>query len=232
MTTDTALETGAEAGPATGPASLSHAMREGSQAQHDAAESSVFVEELMAGRVSAAGYVNYLRCLHPVYVALAEVGRALADDPLVSRVHDPRLDRADAIAADIADWGTGAPEETLCAGEAAAAYADRIRATEHSPARFVAHHYTRFLGDLSGGQAIGRVLDREFQLGGRGTALYRFEEIGKVKPYKDGYRARLDALPLSAPERAEVVSEVQAAFGHNQAIFVELARDLPAYARG
>ena len=61
---------------------------------------------------------------------------------------------------------------------------------------FVAHHYTRYLGDLSGGQAIGRILDREFALGGRRLAFYAFAAVPKPKPYKDAYRARLDALGL------------------------------------
>lgn len=211
---------------------LSTAMREGSQAQHDDAESSTFVADLMAGRVSAAGYVNYLRSLRTVYEALEEVSRSLAGDPVVAPLHDPRLERLAALDSDIADWSTGAPEEQLCAGTAAAEYADRIRDCARAPLRLVAHHYTRYLGDLSGGQAIGRVLSREFGLAdGRGTAFYHFTGIPKVKPYKDGYRERLDALPLGPSERAEVVAEVQAAFRCNQAVFTELARDLPAYRR-
>ena len=210
---------------------LSVAMREGSQPQHDAAESSVFVSELMAGRVSAAGYVNYLRCLLPVYEALEEVGRTLAADPLVGQLHDPALDRAAVIAEDIESWSTGSVEERLCPGAASAEYAARIRACVDEPARFVAHHYTRYLGDLSGGQVIGRLLDREFALEGRGTAFYRFEAIAKVKPYKDDYRARLDALQLTHAQREATVAEVGTAFSHNQSVFAELARDLPAYAR-
>ena len=41
-------------------APLSTAMREGSRAEHEAAESSSFIGELLAGRVSEAGYTAYL----------------------------------------------------------------------------------------------------------------------------------------------------------------------------
>ena len=36
---------------------LSVAMKQGSQAQHEAAESSTFIADLMGGRVDEAGYV-------------------------------------------------------------------------------------------------------------------------------------------------------------------------------
>src|SRR5690606_31126997 len=135
------------------------------------------------------------------------------------------------IEADIASWSTGSPAESVCAGEAAQAYAARIRATVDEPERFVAHHYTRYLGDLSGGQAIGRVLDREFSREGRGLALYRFATIDRVKVYKDGYRERLDALPVTAEQRDAIVAEVQVAFSHNQALFAELGRHAEAFRR-
>ncbi|HYF72032.1 MAG TPA: biliverdin-producing heme oxygenase, partial [Nocardioides sp.] len=95
----------------------------------------------------------------------------------------------------------------------------------------VAHHYTRYLGDLSGGQAIGRILDRSFGLGGRGVAFYAFPQIPRPKPYKDAYRVRLDALGLSADQRDLVVAEVKEAFRLNQALVAELGERLASYAR-
>jgi heme oxygenase len=216
---------------ATTTTPLSAAMRDGSRAQHDAAESSVFIEDLMSGRIKPVGYVNYLRSLRPVYEALEETGRAVADHPVAGALVDPALDRTAAIDADLAHWSTGDAEETLVPTDTADAYAAAIRATVDQPELFVAHHYTRYLGDLSGGQAIGRVLDRDFGLGGQGLALYHFEQIEKVKPYKDAYRERLDALDLTAEQRDAVVSEVQRSFSFNQAIFAELGQHLDTFRR-
>ena len=91
----------------------------------------------------------------------------------------------------------------------------------------MAHHYTRYLGDLSGGQAIGKILDRTFSLGGAGLAMYRFPM--RAKPFKDRYRARLDALHLDADAVRRAVNEVKVAFGLNQAVFDELSSNLPDY---
>lgn len=100
-------------------------------------------------------------------------------------------------------------------------------ATAQDPRLYVAHHYTRYLGDLSGGQAIGRILARTYELEGLdGIGFYDFPEIAKPKVYKDGYRARLDALPLDEAEHQFVLAEVQRVFGFNGALFAELGERL------
>ena len=212
-------------------APLSALMREGSRIQHTAAESSSFMEELLAGRVNEQGYADYLLRLRKVYVALETVGRDLAaTDAVAEAVHDVALERLAAIDADLSVWAPGVDGGAV-ESAAADAYVTRIEATRAWGGLYAAHHYTRYLGDLSGGQAIGRLLDRFFELDGEGVAFYEFAEIPKPKPYKDGYRARLDALPLDPAEKIRIVEEVQVAFGLNQALFEELSAHLDTYRR-
>ncbi|WP_307828174.1 biliverdin-producing heme oxygenase [Nocardioides sp. SYSU D00038] len=208
---------------------LSTAMRTGSMTEHEAAEHSSFMSELLAGRVAEAGYAAYLLRLRQVYVALEAVGRAHADDPVVAAVHDPALERLAAIEADLEHWAPGADREVD--SPAADAYRERVEASAAWGGLYAAHHYTRYLGDLSGGQAIGRILDREFDLEGAGVAFYEFAEIPKPKPYKDAYRARLDALGLDATAKQRVVDEVRVAFRLNQALFAELGDQLDRFRR-
>ncbi|MBO0678744.1 biliverdin-producing heme oxygenase [Mycolicibacterium sp. S2-37] len=206
--------------------SLSAAIREGAAAQHDAAENSLFVTELLAGRISRQGYAEYLLRLRLIYAALEDAVRAHRADPLVAAVYDPALERVPAIDADLEHWapGTGYDVDS----PAAQNYRERLCGLSWGGA-VLAHHYTRYLGDLSGGQAVGRILDREFDLGGKGLAFYEFPL--RVKPYKDGYRGRVDGLGLGADDTARVVAEVKVAFGLNQALFDELAARLPRYQR-
>lgn len=206
---------------------LSVAVREGSRVEHEAAEGSAFVTGLLAGRVDREGYATYLRRLRAVYAAMESVGRAHVTDPWVAAVHDPALERLDAIDADLAAWSPEGPVEERT--PAVTAYVDRLGATGAWGGLFVAHHYTRYLGDLSGGQAIGRTLCRTFDLAadGAGTAFYSFPRIPRVKPYKDAYRARLDALAADEEQIDRVVEEVRVAFRLNRALLAELGRDVP-----
>ncbi len=203
---------------------LSALVREGSKAEHEDAEGSTFMSELLAGRIDGAGYARYLAVLLPVYAALEGLGREFADDPIVGGFVDADLERLAAIDADLDFWTKG--EGITVSSPAADAYVARIDGTRTDPKLYVAHHYTRYLGDLSGGQAIGRILARTYELEQpEGVRFYDFPAIPKPKPYKDAYRARLDALPLGEDEKAAVLAEVKEVFGLNGALFEELSQD-------
>ena len=208
---------------------LSVFMRDGSRVEHEAAEGSVFMDRLLAGGIAEQTYLDYLGHLREIYAAMEEVGNANRSDAAVSAVHDPALERVAAIEADIAFWSqrTGA-EPAEPGSPATKAYVERLRASADWGGFFVAHHYTRYLGDLSGGQAIGAILSREYGLSGSGVEFYAFPEIAKPKLYKDAYRERLDALALTSEEKHAVVEEVKVAFSLNQALFAELSRSLAA----
>ena len=212
--------------------SLSAAMKAGSAVEHQEAEDSPFITNLLGGRVDAAGYVTYLQSLRGVYAALESTARDLATDPIVSVVFDRALERLDAIDSDLAFWTARAGGEVApLESPAVDAYVARI-AESADNGTFVAHHYTRYLGDLSGGQAIGRILDRTFDLDGQGVAFYSFEQIPAVKPYKDAYRANLDAIGdrLTPAERGRLVDEVKVAFRAHHDLFAELGRKHPGTA--
>jgi heme oxygenase len=204
-------------------------MRDGSKIEHEAAEKSAFLQELLAGRVNERGYAAYLRRLRVVYRALESTGRCQQTDQLVGAVHDRSLERLGALEEDLDHW---APRDDLYVDSpAASAYASRITSSATWGGLYLAHHYVRYLGDLSGGQAIGRILNREFDLGGRGIAFYSFSAVPKPKHYKDAYRARLDALGTTPEETARIVTEVQHAFRLNRGMLAELGEWLPHWRR-
>lgn len=208
---------------------LSVALREGTTAEHDAAEHSTFMTELLAGRLNARGYGDYLRRLRMIYLALEDSVRAHRADPLVAAVYDPALERRAAIDADLRFWDPQTDPAAPADSPVAAAYRDRIRTADWGGA-LVAHHYTRYLGDLSGGLAIGKLLGRAFDLtDGAGLAFYDFPM--RPKPYKDGYRSRLDGLGLGPQQIDRAVAEVKVAFTLNQQLFAELGENLTQYRR-
>lgn len=213
---------------------LSVQMREGSQAEHTAAEGSNFLEELLGGRVNRRGYADYLHRYLGIYRVLEELGREhSADGTVAAALIDPVLDREAPIARDLTYWSAGELDaSTELVSPATDAYVARLQEIGSDPLKFVAHHYTRYLGDLSGGQVIGRMLTRAFETAaGEGVDFYEFPTIEKVKLYKDSYRSNLDSLDLTPEQQAVVVDEVKKAFALNQGLFDELAANLDAYRR-
>lgn len=200
---------------------LSVAMKEGSAAEHAAAEESAFITQLLAGRITAHDYIEYLLRLRMVYAHLEDAIRARRDDPMVAAVYDPALERVTAIDADLKHWRPGATGKVD--SPAARAYGERITALSWGGS-LLAHHYTRYLGDLSGGRIICKALDRTFSLHGAGLAFYKFPM--RPKPYKDSYRARIDALHPEGAEIDRIVHEVKLAFGLNRALLDELGEQV------
>ena len=219
------------AAPATGPAltiPLSAALRDGTREDHARAESTPFVEHLMSGRLDADAYADLAAQQHAVYVALEDAGARLGARGASLAL--PALARVPAIESDLARlWGPGW-RERIDLLPATRRYAARLRDVAATLPGYVAHAYTRYLGDLSGGQIIKRMLTRHYGLADDVLAFYTFDALEKIKPFKDEYRARIDALDLSDDERRTVVAEARRAFDLNRDVFAELgARHTPAH---
>lgn len=199
--------------------------RLGSRAEHEAAESSSFVADLVEGRASAAQYVAYLRRLRVVYAALEAALDEHREHPVVAAVDDPALRRLAALDADLRHWTGRAPGPQAVVSPAATAYRARIERAGRTPYLLAAHHYTRYLGDLSGGKILARAVAGGFperSLDRGGLDFYHFEQIAARVPWKRAYRERLDALPLDGGQDAEVLDEVRAAFRLNHALLAEV----------
>lgn len=215
------------------PSTLSKSLKAGTKSVHRAAENVRFVREFLKGAVPLQSYVEFLRDLYHVYNALETAIDAL---PAEFRHCDfEALRRTSSLAEDLRRFTGVSSGEELDVGKASPAamqYADRLQhLMKHSPTLVLAHAYTRYLGDLSGGQILARAAAKAYDLPeGEGTAFYRFENIGvdaaDIKAFKRSYRASLDALRLSAVEADAMVAEANNAFLMNILVFEE--RDVAA----
>ncbi|MFC8362776.1 heme oxygenase (biliverdin-producing) [Streptomyces griseorubiginosus] len=210
--------------------SFSTLIRTASHEQHVEAETSTFMSDLLGGRLGVQAYARYTEQLWFVYEALETGTEGLASDPVAGAFIRPELFRLRALERDLAHlrgprWRAG-----LSALPATRAYADRVRECADTwPAGYVAHHYTRYLGDLSGGQIIRDRAERTwgFEKKGDGVRFYVFEEIPNPAAFKRGYRALLDAVRADDLEKQRVVAECKKAFALNTAVFRALGEEFP-----
>ncbi|GAA0802159.1 biliverdin-producing heme oxygenase [Spirilliplanes yamanashiensis] len=206
-------------------------LRAATAAAHRTAERGAYLDALLGGRLDRAGYAALVAQHWYVYRALEAAADDMRADPVAALFADERLTRLPALEADLAyllgpDW-----RDAVRPGPATAAYAERLTAVCHDwPGGFVAHHYTRYLGDLSGGQYIAAAVAEIYGLPGRhGVAFYDFAGIDPGT-FRDGYRDLLDAAPWDAAERARIVDEVLLAYRFNTDVFADLAADLDRWA--
>ena len=208
--------------------SFSTVIRTASHEQHTEAETSTFMSDLLGGRLGVEAYARYTEQLWFVYEALETEAGRLASDPVAGPFIRPELFRLAALERDLAhlrgpDW-----RAALRALPATAAYAARVRhCAERWPGGYIAHHYTRYLGDLSGGQIIRDKAEKTwgFARKGDGVRFYVFEGIGNPAAFKRGYRELLDGIRADDLERQRIVAECKRAFALNTAVFRALAEE-------
>ncbi len=202
---------------------LAQRMKDGTRRAHRWIERLAFVRSFLHGVLNRDSYQRLLVDLYYVYGALESGLQAQRHHPAVAPLVLPTLFRKDALAADL-DFLAARPGRRswrmLPMSHNALLYAEHLRhITDHSPELLVAHCYTRYLGDLSGGQILKRMAGMALGLDGTGgLSYYDFPQIPDVPAFKKEFRQRLDALPLSEEQRAAVVAEAVRAFGLSGAL--------------
>lgn len=204
---------------------FSAALRERSSSAHSSSEGSGFMTDLMKGEGTRDDYVALVAQHWCIYAALEAAAERMRRDPVASVFISDRLTRLPALEADLEfligpDWRERI--EPLPTTRAYVARIEQVGATW--PGGFVAHHYTRYLGDLSGGQFIGRLMQRRFGFETNGIGFYVFDDIADPKAFKDVYREQLDAAPWDAAEQQRVIDEVLLAYRFNTELFEDLGR--------
>jgi len=204
--------------------SFSAALKAATWSDHEAAESSPFMDALLGGDVTPEGYAALLAQQLYAYRIIEDAAATMADDPVAGRFVFDELTRVPALEADLAAILGDGWRERISPSAATEAYCERLSEVCTTWAGgFVAHHYTRYMGDLSGGQFIGRVVRRALGIDEhRGAAFYHFEHIPDLKAFKDEYRDRLDAAPWDAQERERIIEEIRLAYRHNTAVLASL----------
>lgn len=185
------------------------------KALHVEAERSGIIRDLLRGEATREGYLLLMRNLLPAYQAMEQGLARHRGSPALGELAHYSLDRAPAIEADLvalcgAHWNRSVP--LLAAGDI---YARRIaKAAEGDGTRLIAHAYTRYLGDLSGGQILQRLLARSLDLQPSELSFYDFAH-SDLDALKADYRQAIDSAGALAPDPQAVIEEGAIAFSLN-----------------
>jgi heme oxygenase len=204
---------------------LTEALRDRARPRARSADADDFMTALVTGRGCRDDYVALVAQHYFIYRAIEAATPRMAADPVAARFIDPHLTRLPAIEADLdflvgPDW-----RDVVRPLASTAAYVERIEQVASVwVGGFVAHHYTRYLGDLSGGRLLRALLQRELGFDTNGVGLYLFAEIAEPRRFCGTYREALDRVPWDDDERGRVVAEVERAYALTTDVFAELAR--------
>lgn len=207
---------------------LATKLREGTKKSHTMAENVGFVRCFLKGVVEKTSYRNLVTDLYFVYSAMEEEMERHKDHPLLSKIYFSELNRKESLEKDLQYYYGSNWKNEISQSSSGEAYVQRIRdISNDDPVLLVGHSYTRYLGDLSGGQILKRIAQQAMNLNdGEGTAFYEFDDISDEKAFKNTYRQAMDDLPIDEETADRIVDEANAAFGMNMQLFQELEGNL------
>jgi len=198
-------------------------LKEGTKKSHSAAENTAFVKSFLRGVISKESYRTLVSDLYFVYVALEEEFRIFKNDPILGALYLPELERVTALEMDLRYYFGPIWRSIVKPSEECQRYVDRIHEVAKSePELLIGHHYTRYLGDLSGGQILKGIAEKALNLNGEGLYFYEFDKIDNAKIYKEKYRSILDKLPLTDSQQNAIITEANYAFRLNMYMFEQL----------
>lgn len=199
--------------------SLSEALRERTASVHLTAERSGIINDILKQKAGRDGYALLLRNVLPAYEALEAGLRDRRQKEVLSVFAQSGLARAQAIRNDLIQLAGDDFENTLPLLDAGRQYAERVaQAAQGDGMRLISHAYVRYLGDLSGGQVLKKLLGKTLELPPQALTLYDFPQIADHSAFKDELRAAIDKAADVVSDPEELIAEALAAFEHNIAI--------------
>jgi len=207
---------------------LATKLREGTKKAHTMAENVGFVKCFLKGVVEKNSYRKLVANFYFVYSAMEEEMERHRQHPILSKIDFQQLNRKRSLEQDLQFYYGANWREQVDLSPAGKEYVQRIREISASePEMLIAHSYTRYLGDLSGGQILKGIAQRAMNLNdGQGTAFYEFKDIPDEKQFKATYRQAMNELPIDDATADRIVDEANAAFGMNMKLFQELEGNL------
>jgi len=212
---------------------LAQSLREGTQHSHTAAENTAYMKCFLKGIVEREPFRKLLANLYLVYSTLEVELEKQQNHPILKDIYFPELNRTANLEKDLAYYYGDNWRDKIVALPAGKVYVERIKTIGDTDlVLLIAHAYTRYMGDLSGGQSLKKIIRSALKLPeDQGTGLHEFEQIPTVeakRAFKDKYRQALDSLPIDEQTIQRIVEEANYAFQLNGNVLHELEGDVKA----
>ena len=210
----------AESARSTG---LALALDDGTRKSHSVAENTAFVTGFFRGIATKQAFSQLVASLYFVYEAM-ETAFTECDDEGVRALDYPQLRRRAALEEDMAYYFGPEWRDSVQPSPATRKYCARVEeVARDAPYLLIAHMYTRYLGDLFGGQMMGGMARRSLDLDASlGTKFYEFDDIPATKPFIEEWYAQLNKLELTDEQKERIVDEGNEVFRLNIEVFEEL----------
>jgi len=196
---------------------------EGTRKSHSMAENTAFVTGFFKGIAKKDSFARLVAGLYFVYEAMEEAFDSTPNSG-VKALDFKALRRLESLKEDMVYYYGENWRENVKPSPATKKYVDKIKTiAAEDPDLLIAHQYTRYLGDLFGGQMMGGMATRSLKLeNGKGVKFYSFQDIPDASKFIETWYTEMNALDLSQEVKQAIVDEGNVVFALNIELFSEL----------
>lgn len=192
---------------------------------HKELEQSPLIKKIMEALISEDEYSRYLVALHGIYTSLEAGLEKNNRNPCIKPLCIPELYRSEPLKSDLSCFKVHFryPGKVL---QNYQRYIQEIAFKE--PIKLISHAYTRYMGDLYGGQKMKKKIE---ELWDKAVAFYDFGKLVEVYQLKQPtmfvrqYTNIINQLPVEEENYLTLISEIDAAFLWHKRIFEELSSE-------
>lgn len=200
---------------------LSTVLRQVTWGAHEEVESGELEAALVDGVLAPDVYADLLAQSWAVYSAIEDLADTVEATPFAAPFVRREVFRRTHVERDLAHyWGLDWLNRVELLPETGFYVARINSAGAAGPIAWIAHAYTRYLADLSGGLDIDRAITRAYGLHDSGRSLYSFDlpEGADPRAWKNAYRQLLNILDVDIADKVRLVEEALVAYECNIAL--------------
>jgi heme oxygenase len=200
---------------------FSYELRNKTKSLHEVAERIGFNLELFNGNVSKELYLKYLLQKYETYVLLEQLfkhNKELTDFLF------KELNMSEKIKKDIFQI----KKDTSLSSKLDSVDSYRnylIRLSEENPLLLLAHSYTLYFADLSGGQIIKNLLIEKYDYPLDILNTYEFKEIENISEFKKSYIEKIESIITKNNLEERFIEESKLSYIFSISILVELVKE-------
>lgn|SRR3989338_874078 len=201
---------------------------QGTRNKHKEAENTDFMKKFIAGKINKAQYIKYLFNMYLIYSNLEQQLENNINNSVINNIYFPyELNRSDSIKKDLI---------LLCGNDfmykikplsSTLKYIERIvYCGQNNPDLLLSHVYTRYMGDLYGGQILKNKVKKIMGLNDMDALnFYTFANIYNIKQFIYEYKYIINNLQIPSPYI--FVDEANLSFQFNIDIFNSINDEPP-----
>jgi heme oxygenase len=161
---------------------------------HSIAENAEFNKNLLGETLTKESYCSYLISKYHVYSALEMAILSNKNNPAISKIYMPELERKRHILNDLKAILPELPEKfpLLSSTESYVYHLNML--SRNSPELLAAHTYTNYLAEMAGGMIIKRILISKHGFKESELSLYNFKDIDEFKDFQPKYHHLINEI--------------------------------------